>query len=119
MIPGKLQTTPMTQTVPLQDLLERLASSSPGVRRLAVLDLVRRSEKDERATHALVNHLAQETDEKAALLIIRRCAAAGYTPAMPVLWKLYDNPRTPVRIALAAIVAHDELARPREHEVAV
>jgi hypothetical protein len=90
-------------------LLERLASAAPGVRRLAVLDLIRIAPADADALRGLLEHLPREVDEKAALAIIRHLAAAGYQEARPVLWTLYEDPGTPAVIAHAAIVAHDRL----------
>lgn len=93
----------------LDDLLGRLAASAPGVRRVAILDLIGLSAADGRATVALLRHLPSETDEKSALAIIRHIARIGHQDARPLLWQLYQDPTTPARIAHAAIVAHDHL----------
>jgi hypothetical protein len=94
----------------LATLIERLASSAPGVRRIAAFDLIRLSPHSPDAAAALLRHLPAESDEKAALAIIRHLAAAGLQQARPALWALYASARTPVVIAHAALLAHDHLA---------
>ncbi len=90
-----------------EELVERLRSAEPGVRRVAVHDLIALGEG--RVVGVLVEHLAWEGDEKAAVLVVRCLARAGAREAMPALLGLYRNPRTPVRVAHAAILAHDGL----------
>lgn len=80
------------------------------MRRLAIHDLIARSARDPAVVDLLIRHLPGETDEKAALLIIRHAAASGAHAATPVLLALYQDARTPVRIAMAAIRAHDAMA---------
>lgn len=80
------------------------------MRRLAIHDLIARSAQEPAVTDLLLRHLPGETDEKAALLIIRHAAASGALAALPVLLALYQDSRTPVRIAMAAIRAHDAMA---------
>jgi HEAT repeat protein len=92
----------------LATVVARLASPDPSVRRLAIHDLIAATDAD--ANGALLAHLPSETDERAALLIIRHAAASRLFAAMPVLMGLYGDRRTPVRIAHAAILAHDTLA---------
>ena len=91
-----------------EELVARLASSESGVRRIAVHDLIGLS--DARVPTILVEHVGRETDERAAVLIIRHLARAGAREAGPVLLGLYADRGTPVRIAHAAILAHDALA---------
>lgn len=91
-----------------EELVARLGSPEPGVRRVAVHDLSTRD--DSRVFGALLVHLAREQDEKTAVLVIRSLARARVRRAMPVLLGLYQNPSTPVRVAHAAILAHDALA---------
>jgi HEAT repeat protein len=91
--------------VSLEDLVARLDDERESVRRLAVMDLAKRG--DEPALDALCGHLERESDEKAALAIIRAVGDARYGPARDVLWRLYERRETPVRIAHGAILAHD------------
>ena len=86
----------------------RLGSDSPGARRVAILDLIRSS--DPRTAAAFLSRLPRETDERAALLMIRHLGAHAGPEAMPVLRSLYNEPRTPVAIAHAAITEHDRIA---------
>lgn len=88
------------------DALARLAHNAPGVRRVAVLDLA----PDPRAHPALIERLAVERDERTAILIVRALAERGGPEAMPALWRLYADAGTPVRVAHAAILAHDSIA---------
>jgi hypothetical protein len=99
-------------------LRARLASTEPGARRIAILDLIASARHDERAIPALLDHLPRETDERAALLVIRHLGAAAGTGALRPLWALYARRETPVRIAHAAIIEHDRiLARqPRDSQ---
>jgi len=97
----------------LDELIARLSWKDAGARRVAILDLIALS--DPGADAALLAHLPGEQDERAAIHIIRRLAAAGRSASMrstsmPLLLKLYENRATPVAIAHAAILAHDTLA---------
>ena len=94
---------------------ERLADERPGVRRLAVLDLIAAADADPSIDGLLLEHLERERDERAAAAIVRRLARARYRPARPLLWRLYADRSTPVALAHAAILAHDaiELTAPR------
>ena len=92
----------------LDELIARLSWKDAGARRVAILDLITLS--DPGADAALLAHLPGEQDERAAIHIIRRLAAAGRSAPMPLLLKLYENRATPVAIAHAAILAHDTLA---------
>lgn len=93
----------------LEELSARLLSSPTSARRIAIFDLIRLSADDPRAAAALLSHLPGETDEKSALAIIRHLADACRAEAIPILWRLYEDRTTPVRIAHAAIIAHDRL----------
>jgi len=98
--------------VSLDDLLERLHDDRSGVRRVAVLDLAKRVDGPDRARvlDALASRLgAGEPDEKAALAIIGVLDAAGHVPAREVLWRLYEDRTTPIRVAHAGVLAHDRL----------
>jgi hypothetical protein len=93
--------------------LERLSDPRPAVRRIAIMDMLR--DAGESGLTALLTHLLRETDERAALLIVRTCAERTYQPARPVLAQLRDNTATPAAVAHAALLAHDALevaARP-------
>lgn len=90
-----------------EELVARLGSSEAGARRVAVHDLIALG--DARITPALAQRLGRETDEKAALLMIRYLARVGARESAPVLLGLYQDRGTPVRIAHAAILAHDAL----------
>lgn len=92
----------------LDELGARL-SGPVGPRRVAVLDLIRLASGDPRAEALLVEHLARERDERCAILIIRHLGAAGSSAARPLLWRLYADRSTPVRIAHAAVLAHDAI----------
>lgn len=98
----------------LDTLISRLSLPDAGPRRTAILDLIALAASDPSAADALFNHLPLETDERAALLIIRHLLAHADRRALPALWSLYDRPGTPVRIAHAAIVAHDTIIARRE-----
>lgn len=89
----------------LSELQTRLESSDAGVRRVAILDLIARRD----AGAILITHLARERDERAALLIIRHLERVPDAAAMPVLLGLYNRRETAVRIAHAAILAHDRI----------
>lgn len=93
------------------EVVARLASPEAGVRRLAIHDLVARSGSDPAVMPALLRHLPREPDEKAAGFIIAHAAAAGAREASPVLLAMYEDRRTPVRTAMAAIRAHDAMAQ--------
>jgi hypothetical protein len=85
-------------------LAARLKSPDAKVRRVAAMDLAGAGELG-----VLLEHLPFEGDEKAAILIIRRvCAVAT---ARSVLAALRDDPKTPVRVYHAAVLAHDRLER--------
>jgi hypothetical protein len=90
----------------MHDPLPRLSHADPGVRRIAVLDLAR----DTASNPALIDRLAVERDERTAILIIRALEERGGVAAMPALWNLYSETTTPVRVAHAAILAHDTIA---------
>lgn len=90
-------------------LVGRLGAAEPGARRVAVLDLIRLADADPRATAALLEHVPRETDERAAILIVRHLGRARHRPAKALLKGLYDDARTPVRLAHAAILAHDAI----------
>lgn len=87
--------------------LERLTDPRPAVRRIAIMDMLR--DAGESGLTALLTHLPRETDERAALLIVRTCAERTYQPARPVLAQLRDNPAASAAVAHAALLAHDSL----------
>jgi hypothetical protein len=87
----------------------RLSRPEVGARRVAVLDLVRLSRADAEALGALAAHVESERDERAAVLIVRHLGAARFAGARAALRRLYDDRSTPVRVAHAAIVAHDAI----------
>lgn len=86
--------------------LSRLSHPDAGVRRIAVLDLAR----EPAAQAALIDRLGVERDERTAILIIRGLGERGDAAAMRVLWNLYADAATPVRVAHAAVLAHDTIA---------
>jgi hypothetical protein len=88
-------------------LRERLEWAQAGARRVAILDLIGAGTPE--AARALLDHLPRETDERAALLIIRHLGRIGGREALPALWVLYERRATPVRVAHAAIVEHDRI----------
>ena len=95
----------------VSDQVSRLGAREAGARRVAILDLI--AAKSLEADEALLRHLESERDERAAILIIRHLGDAGRIEAarvMPVLWKLYEDRQTAVRIAHAAVVVHDRMA---------
>lgn len=92
----------------LDELGARL-SGPAGPRRVAVLDLIRLAPGEPRAQALLIEHLARERDERCAILIIRHLGAARCRAAMPLLWRLYADRATPVRVAHAAVLAHDAI----------
>ncbi len=53
--------------------------------------------------------LPGESDETAAITLIRMLLAARFAPAWSTLNALRQNPATPVRIAHAATLAADEI----------
>jgi hypothetical protein len=62
------------------------------------------------ALDAMLAHLERgEHDEKAGLGIIRALSSARCERARPLLRRLYETRETPVRVAHAAILAHDEI----------
>ncbi|MCC6661452.1 MAG: hypothetical protein IT437_11260 [Phycisphaerales bacterium] len=84
----------------------RIDHRDPGVRRVAVLDLA-----PDPATHrALIERLLIERDERTAVLICRQLGAHADAAVMATLWGLYADSTTPVRIAHAAVLAHDTIA---------
>jgi hypothetical protein len=87
----------------VSDAVTRLESPDPAVRRVAIHDL----KGDPEADRLLLARLPRERDEKTALLMIRRLASVP--EAKPVLLALYRDRATPVRVAHAAILAHDAL----------
>ncbi len=91
------------------DLKARLQSGDPSVRRIAAADLVRLGETDPAATAVLSEQLPSETDEKAAVAIIRHLGRVRHIPSKPFLWSLYESTATPARVAHAAILAHDAI----------
>jgi hypothetical protein len=93
----------------LTELVERLAWSEAGARRVAILDLIRLSENDPEATGVLLQHLTRERDERAGILIVRHLGVAAGLGALPALWALYQDRATPVVLAHAAILAHDTI----------
>jgi hypothetical protein len=93
-----------------EEIVGRLGSADAGARRVAIHDLIGVAAHEPRANEVLLGHLAREPDEKAALLIIRHLAHAGARETMPALLRMYQDRRTPARVAHAAIVAHDTLA---------
>ena len=96
-------------TSDVESILTRLGDPAASVRRMAVMDLVKRG--GPRAGEVLLQHLARETDAKARIAIVRYFGASGLTGAMPVLAALRDDPRTSAALAHAAILAHDRLER--------
>jgi hypothetical protein len=86
----------------------RLDSPDAGVRRVAIHDLIAQSRTDPQANRLMLDRLPKERDEKAALLLVRHLA--GVREAMPALLGLYLDRGTPVRVAHAAILAHDAMA---------
>lgn len=93
--------------------LARLHDPRPAVRRIAIMDILR--DGGESGLSTLLAHLPQESDERAALLIVRTCAERNHQPAGPILAQLRDNAAAPPPVAHAALLAHDALevaARP-------
>jgi len=93
----------------LRTLRPRLEHSDAAVRRTAILDLARLGDRDPAASVTLLDHLPRETDERARVLIARHLGAVRYIPAKPALWALYADRSTPVRVAHAAVLAHDQI----------
>ena len=91
------------------DLIQRLSSGTRSVRCIAAMDLAQLG--GEQALAALLAHLPFESDEKTAILIVRRLAEASYLAGIPVLAKLRDDISTPIRLFHAAVLAHDRLER--------
>jgi HEAT repeat protein len=91
------------------ELAQRLEHASRAVRSVAALDLCRSS--DPQALDILLAHLARESEEKITVVIVRRLAEAGHAPARPVLAALRDDPRTPIRLYHAAVLACDRLEK--------
>jgi hypothetical protein len=92
----------------VEELAARLKSSDPKVRRVAAIDL---GAAGEAGLSVLLEHLPREADEKAALLIIRRLGEARLAAARAVLARLRDDPKTPVKVYHAAVLAHDAVER--------
>lgn len=93
----------------LATLMARLGAPEAGARRVAVLDLIRLTDREPAATAALLDHLPRETDERAAILIVRHLGRVRHGPARGLLKGLYDDLRTPARLAHASILAHDAI----------
>lgn len=94
----------------IEDLLSRLEDPRETVRRLAVMDIARlEGAERRRALAPLGARLQRETDERTALAIIRLLAEVSHEPSREILRGLYDRRETPVRIAHAAILAHDAI----------
>lgn len=106
---------PAPTPAPLETLVARLSWPDAGARRVAILDLIALSASDTRATRALLDHLAAETDERAALHIIRHLGHSAHAPALPTLWALYAQRATPAPIAHAAITEHDRILGAHPH----
>lgn len=94
-------------------LAARLESADRHVRRVAASDLGRLAARDERAAAALASRLAREDDEAAAIAIARALGRARDGPARGMLLALYEDRRTPARVAHAAILAHDAVGAAR------
>jgi HEAT repeat protein len=98
--------------VSLDALIERLDDERASVRRLAAMDMkacLATGDRDA-ALGAMISRLERgESDEKTALGLIRALGTARHEPARPILRRLHDTRETPVRIAHAAILAHDEI----------
>lgn len=89
--------------------LDRLGDERVSVRRIAALDLSR-AEASEQVVGGIIEHLERgESDEKTAMCLIGVLERAGDAGARPLLKRLYDDDRTPVRTAHAAILAHDAI----------
>ena len=85
------------------ELAARLTSALPGVRRIAVHDLIRRG--DPAALQVLADHAPIETDERAALLIVRHLS--GIADSREALLRVYESPLVPACAAVEAIRAAD------------
>jgi hypothetical protein len=97
---------------PVEVCGRRLAEADAGVRRVAIMDLIRLAADEvlaARANAALLAHLPRETDEKAAILIVRQLGRAAFVPAQAALQGMYDDRGVPARLAHAAILAHDQI----------
>jgi HEAT repeat protein len=94
-------------TAGVRELAAMLGHSAAGVRRIAVLDLIGLGTAEARA--ALTEQLSSETDERAAILIIRALGSAAGPEALAALRQLYERRETPVRIAHAAMIEHDRI----------
>lgn len=93
----------------MSEALHRLGDERVSVRRIAALDLSR-EEPGDGVLAGIVGHLERgESDEKTALCLIGVLERADHGPARTVLRRLYDDERTPVRVAHAAILAHDRI----------
>jgi hypothetical protein len=92
----------------LDELAARLRSPDAKVRRVAVMDLTLAGGA---GLEVLMEHLPRETDEKAAVLIVRKLGEARFGPALGVLARLRDDAGTPVRLYHAAVLAHDRIER--------
>lgn len=88
---------------------DRLTNPEPGVRRIAIMDLVRLGTPD--ADAALLHHLPAERDPKSARLIIDHLACR-HPGAAAALLALYADPATPAPIAVHAIRVHDAVLDP-------
>ena len=91
------------------ELVARLEGADAGARRVAILDLIALAGHDPGAGSVLLAYLDRESDERAALLIIRHVGKVAGREALPVLWRLQERRQTPARIAHAAIVEHDRI----------
>lgn len=105
----------------LPQLIERLTHPTPGVRRVAILDLLRSPLTPDAARLAadtLARAIPTEPDEPTRLAMIRCLGRIGSSPEMGVLASIRDDRATPVALAHAATLAHDSIeVRLRSREV--
>lgn len=96
----------------LAGAIQRLGHPSPGVRRVAAMDLARgtaRAPEARAAGDALASAISAETDEPTLLALIRALATVGDDVHRPLLARLRDDPDSSPGAAHAALLAHDAI----------
>ncbi len=91
----------------LEELALRLRDAQASVRRVAIMDLA--AVPDGAGAPLLCEHLRSENDERALIAAAAALARLRHDPARALLKGLYDDPKTPVGAAIAAIRAHDAI----------
>lgn len=103
---------PLTSERAIEQYIQRLGHTAPGVRRIAALDLLRSPVTPEATPlvgDALVAAINREQDLATRLALVRALGHLGGDRHRPALAQLRALPGTPPDLAHAAILAHDSI----------